>query len=343
MKSRFFALAAIAVLLMNMLGATTAEAKTPNRLIGLLPASDGIAVFDSKRFLNEGLPRVLSANQPLLAEITAKIDEMQSRTGIDPRKFEHIAVGVNFKQVSPTEMDYDTVALMSGDMNFGAIIAAAKLVSKGAYRTEMVGNKSVFIFTAAEAIKQHTVKTSNSKIARMVDRAFGSFSKEIALASIDRNTLAIGSVHRVRETLEKKSSVSREVLSLLPQKENAVMTFATRAPAGIERILPMDNDELAANLKSVQFLSGSMDVAAAGATVQMLARTKTAQDAIQLKDTIDVLQTFGKIVLGGSKRADQRVYARMIDSAKFETRGNDLTLDLLVPQSDIDILIAGVR
>jgi len=33
----------------------------------------------------------------------------------------------------------------------------------------------------------------------------------------------------------------------------------------------------------------------------------------------------------------------LIDSAKFAVRGNEVTLDLLVPQSDIDILVGKLK
>jgi hypothetical protein len=55
------------------------------------------------------------------------------------------------------------------------------------------------------------------------------------------------------------------------------------------------------------------------------------------------MQELGKNILGGSKRAEQQVLARMIGSAKIARSANDITLDLSVPQSDIDALIAGAR
>jgi hypothetical protein len=33
----------------------------------------------------------------------------------------------------------------------------------------------------------------------------------------------------------------------------------------------------------------------------------------------------------------------MIKSAKFESKGTDVTIDLLVPQSDIDALVAAIK
>ena len=75
----------------------------------------------------------------------------------------------------------------------------------------------------------------------------------------------------------------------------------------------------------------------------MLARTKKAEQATGLKDTLAGLQMIGRSFLGGSKRADQQVYVRMLKNAKIDSRGNDVTLDLLVPQADIDILVAGIK
>jgi len=75
----------------------------------------------------------------------------------------------------------------------------------------------------------------------------------------------------------------------------------------------------------------------------MMARTAKPDQARGLKDTIDGLQLVGQAFLGNSKRADQQVYGRMLKSAKVGLRGSDLTLDVSVPQTDIDILLGGVK
>ena len=85
MRTKLFAMAAVAVLMFNIggfgWGDTTATAKRRevSRIVGLLPASDGVAVFEAKRFLNEALPKVLAANQPMLNDIMAKIDVTTTR------------------------------------------------------------------------------------------------------------------------------------------------------------------------------------------------------------------------------------------------------------------------
>ncbi len=251
MRSRFFALSFIAALLLGVVGlaagdTSSARAKKSQvtRLVSLLPESDGIAVFDSKLFLSDGLPRVLSANPTMLGEIMARIDSMQDRTGIDLRKFDQVAVGVAFRAVSPTEMDYEPVVLAGGDINAGALVAAARIASHGTSREETINGRNVLIFTPKDIVQKTTVKPTNSKIAAGVDHVMKAFSKEIAVTAMDQNTLAIGTLPRVRETLDAVTHVSPELTNLLTIKETAVMSFASKVPGAMARLLPLDDDTL---------------------------------------------------------------------------------------------------
>ena len=43
--------------------------------------------------------------------------------------------------------------------------------------------------------------------------------------------------------------------------------------------------------------------------------------------------------MGSSKRADQQVYARLIDNVKFASKGNEVSMSLAIAQTDVDFLI----
>lgn len=350
MKTRFIAIASIGVLLLNIAAFAKPDTRSSAvkkaraaKLVAMLPASDGVVSFDSKRFLSDALPKILSGNQPILSEVMAKITEMETRTGIDLRKFDQVAVGVAFKQVSAKEIDYDPVAIASGDVNAGALVALAKLASNGTYKTEKIGERTVYVFSAKEVLQNTSVKTTNSAVANMIDKALTGMSKDIAVTAFDRNTLVMGSLARVTETLEGKTKISAELNGLLSRNPTAVMSFAAKSPGTLAHLLPLENDELGKTVNAIQTLSGSMDVTAAGSAVSILARTKTAEEATGLKDLLDVGQMLGKTVFGTSKRPDQQIYARLIRAAKFEAKGTDVTLDLLVAQSDIDSLLNKVK
>ena len=208
MKIRSIAAAVVTVLLVNTLAFAAVDTRKnkatkrqTSRLVTMLPASDGVAVFDAKRFLDDALPRVLSANQPMLGEIMAKINEMENRTGIDLRKFDQVAVGVAFKTISAKETDYEPLLIAGGDINAGALVAVAKLASKGTYREEKIGERTVYVFALKDVV-QKSSKPTTSKVGGMIDDALKGLSKEIAVTSIDANTLVIGTLPRVRETLE---------------------------------------------------------------------------------------------------------------------------------------------
>jgi len=349
MRTKFIALIAAGLLLLNSVGFAAIDMRTANRqtsrIVGLLPASDAVITLDAKRALDGALPKIFQANQSMYDEIMAKIAEAETRTGIDFRKFEQVAVGVAYVKRSATETDYEPVAIASGDINAGALIAIAKLASNGTYRTETIGGRTVYIFSTKDlATKSSPVKVAvtNSKVAGSVGRAMDSLVKDIAVTAYDSRTLVMGTIERVTETLAGKSHVSSDLTSLLPAG-NTVTSFAARTPDGISKILPLDNDQFGANIQSIQYVAGSFDVNTVGADLEILAHTKKTDQAQSLKDTLDGLQMLGKAFLGTSKSPDKQVYARMLKNVKIDIRGNDVTLSLVVPQADIDTLIAGIK
>ena len=353
MKIKFLSIAAVTVLLANSLVFAATDTRSSilikkrasARLVSLLPQSDGIAVIDSKRFLDDALPNVLSANQPMLAEVMSKVKEMETKTGIDLRKFNQLTVGVAMKQVTPTEVDYETVAIASGDVDVASVVAAAKAASKGPVREEKIGTRTIYIFSGKDLAAQAPAAPANGKLAAAVDKLIaGMGKKEVAISSYDSSTLVIGMPERVRQTLlDSKAKNDADVRSLLPAGGTSVFAFAFRTNGMLGKLLPLDADMLGANLSSIQYLTGSMDVVAGTTSVQAMARTKKPEQAADLKTTLEGLQMVGKAFLGGSKRQDQQVYGRMLQNVKFAARGTDVTLELAVPQADIDILIGGLK
>ena len=351
MKKKISALFVVFAFVLSGIGVAAANtkpkkksARQANQLAALLPASEGAVTLNTQRLFNEALPQILSGNQPMLNGILGKIDEIKNKTGIDLRQFEQIAVGIQSRKVSPTEIDFEPVILARGTFNGAALLAVAKVASKGKYREEKIGGKTVYIFTMKEIIekdKPSTGKTTakSSIFERAIDKMFAGLSRELAAAVYDNNTLAIGSPARVRDTLGTKSRVSSEVLDLISRKPNAVISFGTNLPGGLSKFVDFDNDELGKNLDAIRQISGAMDVADGNAVVSMMAKTLTADQAQSLQGTMEGLQMVGKALLGGSQGANKKIYGRMVENAKISRAGNEVMLDLLVPNSDINALI----
>lgn len=310
-------------------------------LVALLPASDGVVTIDVRRFLIDALPSLLAANQPMLAEINSKIEEAKTKTGVDIRQFNSVAVGVTSKKREGSKnLDYDPVVIARGDISSGALIGAAKLAANAKYREERFGDKTIYIFEAKKIVADNTKKAGASAATnKVIDRV----SSEIAVTALDASTLAFGDPIRVRETLAGKTRVSADLLSLMATEGSPVMTFAGRVPQGANTLIPLDNDELGKSIASIKYVFGNVDVGAGSATVHAAARTTQPAEAKSLLETLEGLQMVGKAFLGAAKGADKEVFARMINNVKFTTRGNDVLFDLSVPQSDIDILVGSLK
>ena len=340
--------AAIAVLVMvlGILGSFIAmgqvessRAVGANPLVSMLPASDVVVVGDGKRFFTEA-PKLLAANQKLLGELFGKLDEVQAKTGVDLRKFDTFAAGAVVKKLEGPGHKVSPVVIARGSADSAVLIEAAKKVAEGRAKQETVAGRTMYVVSSKDAMelaKKHAPVSANSnkvedKVAHVMD--------DLAISATDSNTVVFGYATRVRETLEARSKVSDDLLGLLAKKPTGIANFAAKVPGGMSELLPLDNDDLGAIINSVKAIYGAADVANGQATVNLTAVTEKPQQAEELKGTLDGLKALGRSMLGASKAADKKLYAKLIDSVQLSNAGNELSLDLAIPQGDIDAIIA---
>ena len=349
MRRKIFALLAVCAVVLGTASVGFAvpkddkKAKNTNQLLALLPPSDGAMTVDAKRFFGEALPQILSANQPLLTEILGKFDEIKAKTGIDLKQFHQVAIGVNAVKVAEKQYNFEPLVLARGQYNAAGLVSVAKIASNGKYREEKIGDKTVYVFSVKEIIEQNKAKITNSLVTKILDKIMAGLNSELALTAYDSNTLALGSLARVREVFETKTRLSGEVLNLVSRKPNAIISFGAKVPNGLSQFIELDNDELGNNLDAIRFLSGSMDVLDGNTMVSFSAKTVNAEQAKGLKDTFDGLQTLGKALLSSSKSPEKKVYGRIVESAKIAQAGNEVTIDLQVPQADLNVIVGAKK
>jgi hypothetical protein len=304
-----------------------------------LPNSDAVVSLDMKRLMNDALPQILASKPKVFADINTELENVKTKFGIDLRQFEQITVGITMKKVSDKEMDFEPLILARGKTDANTLIDLAKSAANGKYREEKLGEKTIYIFQAKEILDEQSKNTNNSQIRKILQKAITSMPSELAVSSFDSNTLALGTLTRVRETLSGNSKVSDEVLNLVGKKGNAVLSFGAVTSQGLSFLLPLDNDELGKTIDSIRQVYGSLDVKIGNAILALSAKTLDDQNAQNLEETLQGLQMLGQTFIDGSKGEDKKVYLRMIENAKITRKANEVMLDLQVPQTDIAILI----
>ena len=89
-----------------------------------------------RELLVEALPKLLIENPSKLAEANTEIDKFKTKTGLDPRAFEQMALGMQYRYPRAGITKIDTIALARGTFKTATIVAAGRAAAPGKYREE---------------------------------------------------------------------------------------------------------------------------------------------------------------------------------------------------------------
>lgn len=311
--------------------ATAASASSVAPL-NLLPASDVVAFIDVKRLINEAAPKVLADSPAKLAEFNAEIDQLKTRTGIDARSFDHVAVGMRYTHPAAGVTKADTVVIARGSFNTGALLAAGRVASKGKYQEQNYKGTTVYLFDLKG--QATTVPGVPMRIS------------ELAAAALDTNTLVIGELAGVRATLDAsrgEGRVNNDLVQLASRTPNAILGFSANVPAGLSNGLDINNDEIARIIGTIRQAYGAVGTTQNGFDMMMVARTEKADQARSLSETLTALKQFGGLVVSQLPPDLGKVAQNTLDSLKITAEGTDASIWLEVLQSDIPVLMRAFR
>lgn len=300
-------------------------------LAATLPASDTIALVKVRRLLNEALPAMLSNNPAKLSEVNARIDNFKTRTGIDPRAFDELALGLGYEYPSPQMMKVSTVALAQGTFNASALVAAGRKAAAGKYREEKYQGKTIYVFTLEEQL-----------------RVFGVLDlkiRELAVAPLTANVLALGDAKRVRSVIDASRGPKRanaDLISLATQNPNAIVGFGGNVSLTMLGRLRIGNDAVAKDLAAVRQIYGSVGMTDKDLEVLAAARTADPGSARSLGATVEGLTAFAGLFTNRLPAARAALAKSALGNLKVTVQGNDLQLRTAVAQADVGPVMGGL-
>ncbi len=334
MKRKFLNLAIVilAVCSSQVLAQTRSRnnAPAPTGLLASLPESDAVAQVKVRQLLNDAMPRILANNPAKLAEVNASIESFKTRTGLDPRMFEQIALGVRFTYPAPGVTKAQTIALANGAFSPAAMVAAGRVASNGAYREEKYQGKTIYIFKLDQSI-----------------RLLGLFDlriDELAASPLDANVLALGDpagVHAAIDAARSRKKANAELIALANRDPNAIIGFGSNISEQLIRNLDIGNAPIATDLSRLRQVYGSVGSTEKDLELFLAARAVNAEAAKNLGDTIEGLKQFGTLFVGRLSGAKGVLAKSALANMKIVTAANELQIRTAVPQADVGPLMGG--
>lgn len=366
MKRFYASLLALALLTCGILPATGfAQGRKPafkvappaNDPLASLPESDGVISVDVQRLLNETLPSVLKDDQAKLAEINTKIDQVKTRTGIDVRAFERVAVGMRFVNSTPDTLAVESVALARGRFNAQAMLNAGLLATKDKYKytEQKYGGKTIYVFNGDElfGVYQQTVITMGTgesvagtpvRVAQDSLQKILNFKGEVGVVVLDANTLAFGQLERVRAAIDARPGrgrVSAALTQLATRTPNAVVGFGVNAPSNVSKYFGLDaTDDTAKTLDTIRQVYGSVNSSAGGGfEMQTFARTDNAAQAQEVYNTLAGLKDLGGFITSNLSGDKGKLAKAALENLKITKEANEVQLRLALAQTDVAMLV----
>lgn len=337
MKFRFFSvsLLILSIATVTAIGQTRPKktaAAAPTRvsptLMASLPESDGVAQVKVRQLLNEMLPQLLATNPTKLAEINADIDRFKTRTGLDPRMFDELAMGVKYSYPSEGITKIHTAALAKGQFSSGAMIAAGRIAANGKYREEKHQGKTIYVFTVDE----------NIKVLGLFDFSV----REIAAAPLDANTLALGDPSTVRTVIDvavAHKQANAELIALANRDPNAIVGFGSNLSPTLINNLDVGNASIAADLSTLRQVYGSVGSTPKDVDIFLGARTVNPDAARNLGDTLEGLKQLGALFVGRLTGAKGALAKSALANLKISTQANELQLRTAVAHAELAPLV----
>lgn len=335
MKNKFLVLAILisicaSVSLIAQTSRGRAATQPAPSLLDQLPASDAVATVKVKRVLDEVLPKLLAENPAKVAEVNEELARFKAQTGLDPRAFDQIALGLKYTYPSEGITKIRTVVLARGSYNAEALVAAGRLAANGKYSERNYQGKTIYVFNLERQIKLLGMWNVNVR--------------ELAVSALDRNTLAIGDVQAVHSAIDAGNArvkPNAELIALANRDPNAILGFGGNISEALLANLRLSNDSFARELTAVRKVYGTLGMTASDLELMLAARTVDQYAARNLSNTVEGLKQLGGLFVGRLSAAKGDLARAALDNLKITTQGNELQIKTAVAQSQVAPLMRG--
>ncbi|MDT4966557.1 MAG: hypothetical protein QOJ64_1294 [Acidobacteriota bacterium] len=360
---------------------TSKSAGLTSSAASALPASDFVIIVDVQRALNDALPTLLSSNPAALAKVNRDLAEFESKTGINPRVFESVAIGGTLRPNARLGRDPGAVVIVSGSFKSDELLAtafeAAKKESQFEKTEQQYEGKTIFVI---RSVRRLTKRESNEPAPAIVPPAGVALvapgptkdstasvrssltileghpsarlgvlytdSDNFAVVALAPNMLAVGSVESVRASIDAslgRNRIDGEMVNLAMENPNTIVGFSGRIPQNSQKTDATNLGIPIANFfASVREFHGSFGLNGSDTESSIAVQLETSEQAREFSQAINSIKglaSFGVARSIGPDQASRDAIAAVLKGLTIDATGNELRIDLKIPQSSLAPLI----
>lgn len=343
-----FALTLLATVAFVVGNNTGTRAASTNAALAALPASDFVISIDAQRALSETLPNMLASNPALLARMNAALEKFEKETGINPRSFESVAIGGRLIAGSHSD---SAVVIARGSFNSDVLLenafAAAKARGEKFQKEEQQYEGKRIILVSSTRNTKAEVETSDK--ANEATVSIKRSTDKMAIAVLDANTLAFGELESVRSAVDAsmgRNRVDDELVRLATQTPNAIVGFSGKIPQSFTEKNSSGKGSIEKYFASIRQFYGSFSANGTDAETLVAVRTETSEQASDIGQALNTLKTlsaFGFSRSSTGNAAKDNYLADVLKGVSITTQGNEVQINVKIPQSSIDPLMRSLR
>jgi hypothetical protein len=300
-------------------------------LLSSLPASDVVVYIDLQRILTEIVPRLLAKDPATLAKMTAGINEVKTKSGVNILAIDSVVVGVKFVGSLTHQMKKDNlgvVIIAHGDYDASALIAFIKQETKGKAHEETYGGKVIYSEPQPAPPKKKTERET------------------AALTMLDANTVAVGDLPQVRAAIDAfagRDRVDPALVQLAERDSSSFTGVAGNVPPSLiedlrESATPSDQMAQAINkaIAGLKQVFGSIGATPTDFNVITGVRLSNAEQAASLSDMLLGLR---QQALAEIKEQENR---DLINSLQITAQGDEVQLRADIKNETVQGIVTSV-
>jgi hypothetical protein len=322
----------------------TASPAASHELLNSLPSSDFILYVDTQRVMTEIIPNLIITTPEEQARFEADLARFQKETGLDPRLFDTVVVGLNLK-ASRRIYDHDFAVIARGrfdaqsTLETGLEKAVAK--SSGVYerQTQQYEGRTIYILGRAKQQVAASIPpaASGQEKAPVPQREAGH-----AFAALDSNTIVFGSPKSVRATIDAslgRNRVSDALVQLASRTPGAAVSFSGNlTPETAKSLGWSGNSKIADSLSSIKQVYGSFNLNGTDTEAFINLRTFEAENARQLSSMLNGLKFIARIGHTSNAIKGKSIEA-LINGVTVDAVGDEVQITVRIAQADLAPLV----